>query len=54
MKLCKLGLLALTVSLVAAVIILDKKNSKVCGCDNLEEDKEDGHVNSIIVDEPML
>lgn len=54
MKLCKLGLLALTISLVATVIILDKKNNQVCECDNSEEDAEDGHANSIIVDEPML
>lgn len=51
MKLVKLGLLALTVSLVAAVIVLDKKSIRDCGCE-LKKDEEDE--NDIIVDESIL
>lgn len=54
MKLFKLGLLALTVSLVAAVIVLDKKNGNECGCNLKKDDDENQDDNNIIVEESML
>lgn len=38
MKLFKLGLLAVTLSLVAVVIALDKKNGGACQCDDSQSD----------------
>lgn len=57
MKYFKLGLLAVTMSLVALVIALDKKNSKeskegFCGCrdENLENEFSEG----IVVEESII
>lgn len=54
MKLFKLGLLALTVSLVTAVIILDKKNAHECGCNFKEDDDKNEDDNNIIVEKSIL
>lgn len=57
MKLYKLGLLALTLSLVATVIILDKKNSKKCDfdcVDDSDENVQEESSNNIVVEESVI
>lgn len=57
MKLYKLGLLVLTLSLVATVIILDKKKSAECGfdcIDDSDENVQEESSNNIVVEESMI
>ncbi len=57
MKYFKLGLLAVTVSLVALVIALDKKYNKECGsdcCDDKGESSEKDFSEGIVVEESVL
>lgn len=57
MKLYKLGLLALTLSLVATVIILDKKNNAECDfdcADDSDENVQEESSNNIVVEESTI
>ena len=54
MKLYKLGLLALTLSLVATVIILDKKRNAECDFDDSDENVQEESSNNIVVEEATI
>lgn len=57
MKLYKLGLLALTLLLVATVIILDKKDREECDfdcIDDSDENVQEESSNNIVVEESMI
>lgn len=57
MKLYKLGLLALTLSLVATVIILDNKRNAECDfdcADDSDENVQEESSNNIVVEEATI